>query len=327
MQKKHYRPTNEFLRKINKFIDWNPIKRILDKELKKNKNSVGVKPYSSIKMFKILLLQIWYALSDRGIDESLNDRISFRIFAEFSIDERTPDHTTICRFRNNLFKKELDKKIFEIINEQLESANLIIKKGSILDASVVESSRKPTKSINLNRDKEDSSAQINNDDITYSADTEASWTFKAKKFLYGYKIHLGIDSKLGFIIAAHTTTASTHDTKEFRRLVKNMNLYENAFVLADKGYFGKLNRAYLIYKDLKDGIMHKVNKGEKLTDFQKNKNYIIGKKRGVVEGVFGTFKRIYGFIRTRYLGITKTNGQLLLSSIAFNLKKASSFVS
>ncbi len=117
MKNKHYRPTNEFLRKIREFINWKPVKRILDIELKKNKNSVGVEPYPPIKMFKTLLLQTWYNLSDRGIDEALNDRISFRSFSGFYIDERTPDHTTICRFRNNLFKKKLDRKIFEMINE------------------------------------------------------------------------------------------------------------------------------------------------------------------------------------------------------------------
>lgn len=326
MKNKHYRPTNEFLREINKFINWKPIKRILDRELKKNKNSVGVESYQPIKMFKTLLLQIWYNLSDRGIDEALNDRISFRNFTVFAIDEKTPDHTTICRFRNNLFKKELDRKIFEIINEQLEAANLIVKKGSIIDASVVESSRKPKKTINLKSNQKNNIDKLNKRDITYSDDVDATWTFKSKKYLYGYKIHLGIDSKLGFIIAAHTTSASVHDTKEFFKLIENMKLNEEAFVLADKGYFSELNRAYLIYKELKNGIMHKANKGKKLTNCEKYKNHLIGKKRGVIEGVFGTFKRIYGFVRTRYLGILKTNGQLLLSSIAFNLKKASSFV-
>ena len=162
--------------------------------------------------------------------------------------------------------------------------------------------------------------------VAYSDDKEAKWTIKAKKPYYGFKIHIGIDSNLGFITTGHTTSANIHDSKEFFKLVENMKLKKNAYVLADKGYSSKTNRTFLNNKHYQDGIMFKANSGKKLKNFQKVKNHLIGKKRSVIEGVFGTFKRLYGFVRSRYLGILKTNGQLLLSSIVFNLKKASRFV-
>ena len=96
-------------------------------------------------MFKILILQRFYDLSDREMDDALSDRISFRIFVGFSFEYPTPDYTTICKFRNLLIKLELDKKLFDIFNKQIERAGLIIRKGVIVDASIVSSSRDPRK--------------------------------------------------------------------------------------------------------------------------------------------------------------------------------------
>jgi len=127
MKNNSYRSNNNLLIKVKKNVNWKPIEDLL-KQLKKNKSSAGVKSYLPIKMFKILLLQTWYNFSDRAIEEFLSDSISFRIFVGFNIEEKTPNHTTICRFRNNLFKKRLTEEIFKIINSQLETAGLIKKR-------------------------------------------------------------------------------------------------------------------------------------------------------------------------------------------------------
>ena len=93
-----------FIDDIVKFVDWKPIKNVLLKKLNLKPDVIGNPAYPPLSMFKILLLQRWYDLSDREMDDALTDRISFRIFVNFSFNYDTPNFTTICRFRNNLIK-------------------------------------------------------------------------------------------------------------------------------------------------------------------------------------------------------------------------------
>ena len=303
---------------INKFLNWKPIVKLLNQRLKKNNNAVGNPAYSFIKMFKVLLLQYLYNLSDREIDESLSDRISFRKFAGFIFKDYTPSYSTICRFRNRLIQLELDEDLFRIINNFLISNKLISKKGAIIDASIIKSSRKPRKVISISNIEPE---------IVYSNDFEAKWTVKAGKPHYGYKLHMGTDSRYGFIIGGHVTSANHSDTKELFKVLNEIQIEKNTFVLADKGYASIENRNQLKLQGFRDGIMHKATSKKALTLLQKKINSKISSVRGIVERTFGTLKENYSFHRAKYLGILKTKGQFLLSAIAFNLKKASTFVS
>jgi len=274
-------------------------------------------------MFKILLLQRWYDLSDREMDDALTDRISFRIFVNFSFNYDTPNFTTICRFRNNLIKYGLDKKLFNILKGQLQKHGLIIKKGAIIDASIISSSRRPRKSINLVEYTEEITNPLIK--ITYSGDVEAKWTVKAGKPYYGYKIHVCTDPHFGFILGGHTTPANFSDTKELLTVINESKIKKGSLIFADKGYDSIKNRELIIESDYKEAIMYKAHKNKPLTEIQRNINSKISSVRARVERTFGTLKRGYGFYRTRYLGCLKVNGQFLLSAIAFNLKKACIF--
>ncbi len=135
--KKVSKSKTSFLENIDKFVNWKPIEILLNKHIKRNKNIVGNPAFQNINMFKTLLLQHLYNLSDREIDDALSDRISFRIFVGFSFEYSTPDYTTICKFRNLLIKHKLEKKLFGLLNKQIEKAGLLIRKGAIVDASIV----------------------------------------------------------------------------------------------------------------------------------------------------------------------------------------------
>jgi len=323
---KELKKPKTFLDDVNKFVNWKPIEKLLKKKLRKNKDAIGNPAYPPLRMFKVLLLQRWYDLSDTGIEEALADRISFRQFVGFSFDYDTPDSTTICRFRNNLVRCKLDGKLLNIINKQLQSNGLIVKQGVIVDASIIKSSRRAKKSIDItqvNKNKDSDS----NPEIIYSDDTDAKWTVKAKKPYYGYKIHMSTDFYHGFITGGHTTGANRSDTKELVSVLEESAVENGTLVLADKGYSSLENRKELTKRGLYPGIMYKAQKNKPLNNLQKGINSKISSIRGIVERTFGTLKRGYGFYRSRYLGIAKTNGQFLMSAIAFNLKKASTFVS
>jgi transposase, IS5 family len=312
-----------FLEDVDRFVDWRPIEKLLKKELRRNQDAIGNPAYPPLAMFKVLLLQRWWNLSDQGMDDALSDRISFRRFAGFSFGYDTPDSTTICRFRNHLAQRGLEEKLFGIINHQLQAKKLIVKQGIIVDASIVESSRRPRK-VEVVEESQESQENDPHYDVntTYSEDHEARWTIKAKKPYYGYKIHISTDADHGFIVGGHATPANRADTKELMEVVKEAGAPKGSMVFADKGYASADNRCSLEENGLTDGIMYKAAKGKELSEAQKLMNKAISRLRGKVERAFGTLKRDYGFRRARYLGTLKVKLEFMLNAMAFNLKKA-----
>jgi IS5 family transposase len=277
-------------------------------------------------MFKILLLQSLYDLSDFSMEEALCDRYSFSRFAGISLDEDVPDHTTICRFRNLLGKKRLLQPLLDEVNVQLSAHGKLVKSGCVVDATLISSAARPRKrveieivSVDREEDNTISECQVT---VSYSNDSEAAWTRKGSVCHYGYKGHMAVDADNGFILTGHVTPANHSDTKELERLVDNSSLPANSRVYADKGFCSQANRDKLFERKLKDGIMDKAVRGHKLSGHQKHRNRLISSVRGIVERSFGTLKRCYGLHRTKYLGVVKVEAEFLLAALAFNLKKA-----
>lgn len=315
-----------FLDKINNIIDWKPIEDILKKRYKKVASADGRPAYPPLPMFKLLLLQRWYNLSDPQLEETLNDRISFIRFSGFSFTSPLPDHSTICRFRNTLSELNLFEPLFNEIIRQLESKGIIIKQGAIVDATIIESSRRPKKVVDTIAEDRKEETTYKPDNITYSDDKDAAWIKKGKRAYYGYKGHICVDKKDGFIIGAHITPANTSDTKELERLIDESNLPHNSAVIADKGYASEENRTLLKNKKLKDLIMYKAKRNNPITPIQKAINRLISSVRYKVEQTIGILKRCYNFFRMRYKGTDKGNMEFLITAMAFNLKKAALMV-
>ena len=163
-------------------------------------------------MFKALLLQSWYDLSDRELSDNLEDRISFSHFCGFSLHHEVPDNSTICRFRNHLHQKGLVEPLLEMVNAQIQAGGIEIKTGIIVDASIIESARRPRKTQDVipTDDDDDSAGDSGGYEVktSYSGDTEAKWTKKGNQLYYGYKAHIAVDAEHGFILAGHATAAN-----------------------------------------------------------------------------------------------------------------------
>jgi IS5 family transposase len=321
-QRKH---SNVFLDKMNQYIDWNHIGKLLKKKYKKTMSADGRPAYPPLPMFKLLLLQRWYGLSDPGLEEALNDRISFIRFSGFSLASSLPDYSTICRFRNSLLELGLYEKLFEEILKQLEGRGLLVREGAIVDATVIESSRRPRKAMEIipeDRKEEETPPPV----VSYSNDVDATWIKKGKKPYYGYKAHISVDAKDGYVLGGHVTPANVADTTELEKLVDELDLPAGSMIFADKGYASEHNRAILARKKLNNGIMDKAVRNKPLTFIEIIINKLISSIRYKVERSIGTLKRGYHFFRMRYLGLKKGNMEFLLNSIAFNLKKAAAMV-
>ncbi len=205
--------------KLNHLIDWSRIKKHLKKIHKNDVNPKGgPKAYDNLKMFKAVLLGQWHSLSDPELEEALSLRIDFMVFTGFELNDDVPDSTTLCRFRNILIHKGLDKKLFKEINNQLEQLGLKLKKanGAVIDATIIESSARPRKTINIETDREETENTV---EIEESKDPDAKWLKKGKKNYFGYKGFMVTDTKDGFIQTVHTESANEAEVDKLVKLL------------------------------------------------------------------------------------------------------------
>jgi IS5 family transposase len=232
----------------------------------------------------------------------LLDRLSFRRFVGLGLEEDTPDHSTICRFRNRLVEAGLLEKLFAELERQLDKAGLILRRGTMLDATVIETAAaSPPKGDKL-------------------VDPDAGFAKRTGKpgSTYGYKAHLGVDDGFGIIRRAATTAGNVNDTTPADQLICG----DEAAVLADAAYHTHARERALKAQGIKSRLMRRPNKHHpELPPRLKRYNRLIARRRAAVETTFATWKRRMGFDAIRYIGLAKAHGQVLLRAMAFNLRR------
>ena len=175
---------NSFLKEIDSIIDFQKLRPILNKNGIGSKNIVGVKAYDNVLMFKVLLLQKYYNLSDKAVEEALCVNLLFMRFVGISLEDSVPDDTTICRFRNSLLKKKLYDKLFDSVTKQLEDKNLIAKTGKsvLVDATLVKSDNNKIKDkTKEQRDESKPIIQSHNDKLDLLLEEELQSKKPSKK--------------------------------------------------------------------------------------------------------------------------------------------------
>jgi len=284
-------------------IDWGPIDA-LGEGLRHA--DLGRPPYSGAAMLRALYLQALYDLSDPGLEEALLVRIDFRLFCGFSLTERTPDETTICRFRNAAAGAGLIERAFGEVNRQFEAKGLVIKKGTLIDATIVEAaSRRPEP------------AQGGKPRL--AREPEASFTRKSGKACFGWQLHIGVDQGSGLVRRAVVRPAHVNESTVADALVCG----DEEAVYGDRAYESKERRSALKRRGVKDRIMHRSHKNQAaLPHWQAVRNRLIAPRRAPVEGVFGTLKRTYRRARSRFFGLEATTADLLRVLTVYNLRRA-----
>lgn len=263
----------------------------------------GRPPYPPLLMFKVLLLQSLYGLSDAETEEALADRLSFRRFAGLTLADAVPDHSTICRFRNLLIERSLLEKLFAELDKQLDRAGLILRRGTMLDATVIETS----------------AARPWADDDS-SSDPDARFTRRQSRSgsSYGYKAHVGVDEGSGLIRSVLTTPANVNDTEPADALI----LGDEKAVIADSAYHSHAREKALKERGIKPRLMRRPNKHHpKLPPRLRHYNRLISRRRAAVETTFATLKRRMGLNVIRYRGLAKASAQVMIAAIAFNMRR------
>lgn len=293
---------NAMLERLAGEVKWYRFEKLLGR-LKPE--GAGRPAFDPVMMLKALLLQQWYRLSDAELEEAINDRVSFRKFLGLSLQAPCPDHTTLCRFRNRLAEAGLSDKVFAEFERQLEARGLLIKRGTMVDASLVATPQRPASP----------------DGARPAVDPDAAVTARKGRrgTHYGYKMHAGVDRTSRLIRRVVLTPANVNDTGPADRLVCG----DEAAVYGDKAYATRARRAALKAQGIKARIMHKSwGGGPALTVWQKRHNALIAPIRAEVEGVFATLKRWFGWSRVRYRGLAKNESHLHLAATAYNMKRA-----
>lgn len=291
---------NEWLDRIDRIVDWSAVASVLSPVYASDE---GRPSYPVLSLVKLLLLQQWYTLSDPGLEEAADDRLSFRRFAGLPLDEGVPDHSTIWRFRQELERHALSEALFSEINRQLDARGLIIRKGTLIDATIVEAAVKPPSA---------------HEGPVSARDPQAGWTKKNGKSRFGYKAHIAVDQGSNLIRDAILSGADLHDSLAGPSLVQG----DEAAVYADKAYDSRKFRDALEEAGIRDGIMHKARRNHPLKDWQRWLNKALSPIRSGVERGFATMKRYYGYRRVRYLGLARNRCHLNLMCAAINLRRA-----
>jgi transposase, IS5 family len=298
---------NERLERVASEVKWYRFEKLLQKL---EPEAAGRPPFDPLLMFKALLLQQWYALSDAQLEETLNDRVSFRRFVGLGLEADAPDHTTLCRFRNRLVEAKLVERLFAEFDRQIEGRGFVLKQGTMVDATLVEAAG--------GRPPRGADAEATDPDARFAKKEGQSGSS------YGYKAHVGVDQGTRLIRSAILTPANVNETVVADALIRG----DERAVYADKAYAKQARRDWLKAAGIKDRIMHKSwGGGPAVSHWQQRRNTLIAVIRASVETVFAVLKRRMAYYRVRYIGLAKNAAHLLLLALAYNMRRASALPS
>jgi len=287
---------NRTLDAVETAVDWTPIRQNIERLYRRT--GPGRPAFPALTLFKALLIQQWHNLSDPGLEEALADRLSFRRFCGLRLEDKVPDHSTVHRFRDRI--APIMKSLLAEINRQLDAQHLILRQGTLIDATLIQAAAHPV--------SKDEAAPV---------DPDARWGGKEDHLIYGYKGHIGLDEGSELIRQAKFTPANEHDGGSFEALVSG----DEAVVYADKAYASQDRSDWLRDRGIEDGILFKAARGRDLTAIQKLINQELTAIRRNVEHVFGTMKRIYSWRRSRYFNLERNRCSFFVLCSAYNLKR------
>jgi IS5 family transposase len=263
----------------------------------------GRPAWPPLVLFKALLVGALYGLSERELEAALADRLSFRRFIGLSYEEAVPDHSVLNRFRSLLVEQRLFDALFGELDGQLEVAGLMVKRGTMLDATVIPSVSRPGRA---------------------SADPEAGFAKRTGKpgSVFGYKAHVGVDEGSGLIRSVLGTAGNIPDTSPADALVRG----DEQRVWGDKAYHSHARVKQLKASGIKPRLMVRGNKHHPLPPRIARYNKLIARRRAAVETTFATLKQRMKFTAIRYRGLVKACAQITLAAIAFNLRRWAALV-
>jgi IS5 family transposase len=278
--------------RISELIDWVPFRPILEK-MYTNKTEKGGRPNCDvILMFKILILQQWYGLSDLEVERQMADRISFMAFLGFP--DPFPDSRTIWLFRERMAETGTDKLVWAELQGQLDAKGLKVRRGIVQDATFIEAdpgsseSKKPRGNEARTRRSKD-----------------GTWAKKGNETYFGYKLHQITDVDYCLIRDIETSTASLHDSQVDLSI-------PGVPVFRDRGYFGVKAKGI-------DFTMKRRTTDKPLSDLDKERNRLISILRSPGERPHAVIKRVFDAGRVLVTTVRRVHVKMVVTAFSFNL--------
>ena len=312
------------LNKLNKVINWEIFREPIESALYVEPKAPGGRPpYDKLMMFKILILQKYYNLSDEQTEFQIKDRLSFMDFLGLQIGDNVPDEKTIWLFKENLTNKGLSEKLFNLFTQQLMKKGVVAKEGSMVDASFVDvprqrNSREDNADIKkgaipiefAKKDKNGNRSKLS------QKDTDARWMTKSGERHYGYKDHINADAKTKLITKYSISSAAPHDSTELENIVDET---DNS-LHADSAYKSQKIEEFLQEKKCESFVHEKGYRDNPLTDEQKESNKIKSKIRARVEHVFGFMTNsMNDALHMKCIGIKRIKSSIGFLNLTYNL--------
>ena len=308
------------LHRLSKGIDFEVFRPMLQEGLDKLAQGAGGRPpYDYVLMFKILVLQRYFNLSDDQVEFQICDRISFMRFLGLTVSDDVPDSRTVWHFRERLVDLGLVKSLFNLFIGELEKLGLILNEGKIVDASFVEvpkqrNTREENKQIKYGEIPE---AFVDNPAKLAQKDVDARWTKKNNMSYYGYKNHVKVDGKSKLITGFKVTDASVHDSQEIVNLIDEKDKDQPLY--ADSAYTGEDLQVKLEGKGVKPTIHEKGVKNKPLTELQKANNKEKSTVRVRVEHVFGFMENNMNGMTLAHIGIKRIESAVGMMNLVYNM--------
>ena len=286
--KKKVTRRERFLAEMDAVVPWDQLLALLDPHYPKAGPRGGRPPMPLETMLRVYFLQNWYALGDPMAEETLYDSEAMRRFAGVELgDDRIPDETTILNFRHLLERHRLTEAIFAAVSAHLADKGITLRSGTLVDATIIDA---PSSTKNKAK----------------ARDPEMSSTKKGNDWYFGMKAHVGVDAESGTVHSLETSTAKVHDSHIWDALLHG----DETSAWADKGYVSAEREAAFADEGKVWGVMRKAPKGRTLHPEDEKINRIIAVVRARVEHPFRVLKRQFGYVKTRYRGLSKNRAQL-----------------
>ena len=292
--------------RIGALVDWGAVRALLGP---RSGPGPGNTSYPAELLLRCLLLGVWHGLSDPALEAQVRDRMSFRRFAGLSVADRTPDHSTFWRFRDELTREGLIDLLLAEINRQLDGHGLIVRQGTLVDASFLEARARPP----------GSPRRGHAGPPRPSADPDARWGRKGNTSTFGYKVHIGVDQANTLIRRLEVTDASVTDTEMADALICG----DERAAYGDQAYSTHARHARLTAMGVKDRLMRRPNRHHPdLPPRHKRRNRLIASVRAGVERPFAVFKGPYAMRRLRAFSHAANRTHCVLAACAYNLRRS-----
>jgi len=308
------------LSRLEAVIDWESFRPLLEAALDQPAQGPGgPRPNDPLKMFKALLVQRFYNLSDEQAEYQINDRLSFQQFIGWTLADKVPDANTLWDFREALVEAGAFEKLFALFDQQLRTRGLLAQPGKLVDASFVDVPRQ------RNTRQENATIKGGGAPVAWAEepakqqqkDLDARWTKKNDEVHYGYKNHVKADAQSKLIEKYAVTDASVHDSQMLAPLIESTD----GAVYADSAYRSEATETLLAQQQVSSQIHERAYRNRPLTDVQKETNRQKSKIRARIEHVFGYMSQSMKGFHLRYIGKRRNRAAIGLINLIYNLAR------